>query len=400
MKPRLLIIGTAYAIQEHRKKLRYLSGEFSVTCVTAQHCSGFGWTESTDQTDAGDDFRLIGLPIGGASTLGTRSWYRGLSAVFRDGQFDLILVESEPWAVLRWQSWLLKILFQHRAAFGTFTWENILRTRWKGRILRAIYRAATLTETFAVGGSQDAAALLQAHGSDPKNTFCVPQFGVDPEVFAPLSDTARREGRRRAGLAEDAFLIAYCGRLVPEKGIQDLLDAYRLLTPIPAGLRLVIVGAGVLEVELREISRNDPSIQILPPTGHSQLAQLLQLIDLLVLPSRTVAGPGSWWKEQFGHILIEAMACGVASIGSNSGAIPEVLGDAPMIYPEGDVPRLNALMQSLVNEPDRAKRVGALQRARVLEHFSQQRVAERWAAIFWKVLGNKSLKTPGGERAV
>ena len=130
MKPRVLLVGTAYAIREHRKKLELLAGHFDLTCVTARECRGFDWVETADAESPGP-YRLAALPIAGAASAGTRCWYRGMTAVFRDGRYDLIFVENEPWGVLRWQSWLLKTLFQRKAVFGEFTWENILRGGWK-----------------------------------------------------------------------------------------------------------------------------------------------------------------------------------------------------------------------------------------------------------------------------
>ena len=57
----------------------------------------------------------------------------------------------------------------------------------------------------------------------------------------------------------------------------------------------------------------------------------LRALDALVLPSESTP----LWKEQFGHVLIEAMACGVPVVGSDSGAIPEVIGEAGLLFPGG-----------------------------------------------------------------
>lgn len=381
MKPRLLIVGTAYAIREHRKKLELLAGDFDLTCVTAQECSGFGWTETAEAESPGA-YRLVALPIAGAATAGTRCWYRGMPAVFRDGRYDLIFVENEPWGVLRWQSWLLKTLFQRKAIFGEFTWENILRGGWKARVLGLIYRMAARTSDFVVGGNRDAVELMRRRGAPPASSVCIPQFGVDTDQFLPLSEVDKRRARKDAGLPEDAFLIGFCGRLIPEKGIRDLRDAFLRQEPAGADLRLLITGSGELESEMRELSRSDARIQLWPPRKHSEVAHVLQLLDVLVLPSRTVAGPRVWWKEQFGHILIEAMACGAVAIGSDCGAIPEVLDDASVIFPAGDVAALAALLQTLITQRERLGAVRAKQHARVLATYSQAAVAAQWAQVF------------------
>ncbi len=385
MKPRVLIVGTAYAIREHRKKLPYLARDFTLTCVTAEQCGGVGWMESAGD-DVSKDYRFIGLPIGGASVPGTRCWYRGLSKVFRDGEYDLILVENEPWGVLRWQCWFLKLVFQRSAVFGEFTWENIVRRGWKGFVLPAIYRAAAFTGSYAVGGNRDAAALMMRFGSSPDATACIPQFGVDPAIFSPLSESQRREARRHAGLPEDGFLIAYCGRFVPEKGLGDLLDAFQLLPKAPHDLCLLMMGPGELEHEIRTAAGRDARIRLCPPSTYPEIAAFLQMLDMLVLPSRTQAGPGICWKEQFGHILVEAMACGVVTVGSDSGAIPEVLGDDDVLFPERDVAALAALIQSFAQNREHAQAVGASHRARVIAHYSHERVAAGWREFFHKCI--------------
>ena len=349
--------------------------------VTARECSGFGWTE-TAETESAGTYRLVALPIAGAAAAGTRCWYRGMPAVFRDGRYDLVLVENEPWGVLRWQSWLLKTLYQRKAIFGEFTWENILRGGWKARILGAIYRMAARTSDFVVGGNRDAVELMRRHGASPTDTVCIPQFGVDTEHFAPRSDAEKRRARKDSGVPEDAFVIGFCGRLIPEKGVRDLRDAFLRLDPAGMDLRLVIMGAGELESELRETTRGDSRIHFLPPRKHSEVAEFLQLLDVLVLPSRTIAGPRVWWKEQFGHILIEAMACGVVTVGSDCGAIPEVMADPSVIFPAGDVSALAALLQTLITQRGRFDTVRARQHARVLSTYSQEAVAEQWAQIF------------------
>ena len=385
MKPRLLIVGTAYAIPEHRKKLDFLANHFELTCATAQKSHGFGWTETVG-TGAAERFRLVGLPLGGALEAGTRCWYRGLSAVFREGRYDIILVESEPWAVLRWQCWLLKIRFQRRAKFGEFTWENILRGGWKGPVLGLIYRMAARTSDFIVGGNQGAVELMRLAGASPA-AACVTQFGVDTGTFSPLSEPEKRRARRAAGLPEDAFVIAFCGRLVAAKGVRDLLEAFQQLQSAGKELRLVIMGSGELENEFRNASRSNPKIQLIPPRKHSEVGGLLQITDVLVLPSRTSAGPSEWWKEQFGHILIEAMACGAAAIGSDCGAIPEVLQDRAVVFPEGNADALRSLLQSLIQDPQRLAEIRASQRERVLAEYTQPAVAAKWAQIFARQLG-------------
>ncbi len=385
MKPRLLIIGTAYAIREHRKKLSFLADDFDLTCATANECGGFGWKEKASEEQP-KDYRLIGLQVRGDSAAGTRCSYRGLARIFRERRYDVVVVENEPWGVLRWQCWLLKSVFQPRAKFGEFTWENIHRGGWKGLILSAIYRLAAWTSDFVIGGNQGAVSLMIQHGSHADRAVSLPQFGVDPDIFHPLP-AGERAGRRSAkGLPPGAFLVAFCGRLVPEKGLADLFTAFALLRQRHPDSRLLIMGTGPLEGDIHGRALADASIAMIPPSTYPEIASFLQLVDLLVLPSRSLQGPRRWWKEQFGHVLIEAMSCGVPAIGSDCGAIPEILGDAPMIFPEGDTAALAELMASFADSPERRCTAGAAQRERVLASFTHERVGKNWAATILRQL--------------
>ncbi|MES2569171.1 MAG: glycosyltransferase [Verrucomicrobiota bacterium] len=389
MKPRLLMVGTAYAIKEHRKKLDYIANDFALTCVTARECGGFGWLESTAANESGAGYRLIGLALGGASVAGTRCWYRGLAKVFREESYDLILVENEPWGILRWQSWLLKACFQPQARFGEFTWENVERAGWKGKVLSLVYRLAAWSSSFVIGGNHEAGAIMRRRGSAPETVASLPQFGVDPLLFCPLGESERQDARAALAIPRDAFLIGYCGRLVPEKGIRCLMEAFHALEDPERRIHLLIMGTGELEEEVREASRRDPRIHFQAASTYPEIASVLQLLDLCVLPSQTSLRPGLWWKEQFGHILIETMACEVATIGSNCGAIPEVLNDPEAVFAEGDVPALTNLMQSLIQDGGSLRQLGARQRKRVLEVYTHQRVGEMWSAFLLKHLPDK-----------
>jgi len=114
-----------------------------------------------------------------------------------------------------------------------------------------------------------------------------------------------------------------------------------------------------------------------------QMPAFYRRLDVLVLPSRSLPN----WKEQFGRVLIEAMSCGVAVIGSDSGEIPHVIGDAGLIFPEEDVPSLTAHLQRLLDDRAAASDLGLAGRARVLAHFTMAQIAAETVAIYYKLVG-------------
>jgi glycosyltransferase involved in cell wall biosynthesis len=101
-------------------------------------------------------------------------------------------------------------------------------------------------------------------------------------------------------------------------------------------------------------------------------------LDVVVLPSRTTPR----WIEVTPRAALDAMAHGIAVVGSGAGAIPETLGDAGIVVPEEDVGALCETLQRLHDDPAEHQRLGAAGRRRVMDVFSDAAVAQRTLA-FW-----------------
>ncbi len=180
----------------------------------------------------------------------------------------------------------------------------------------------------------------------------------------------------------DRFVVGYIGRLAPEKGIDLSLLALR---DLPASVSLRIVGGGAARDELEALSSELGVRQrvqftggVAPETLPSELAQM----DVVVLPSRTTPH----WKEQFERVLIEAMAAGVPVVGSDSGAIPEVIGDAGLIFPEGNTTALSKTLAQLMSDPRLQQELTHAGRSRVRSLYTHERVAEATLALYRQAL--------------
>jgi glycosyltransferase involved in cell wall biosynthesis len=110
----------------------------------------------------------------------------------------------------------------------------------------------------------------------------------------------------------------------------------------------------------------------------------MRALHTFVLPSRTTAR----WKEQFGRVLVEAMASGVPPVGSDSGEIPHVVGDGGLIFREGDIDDLTAKLRSMIEHPETRRRLAEQGRRRVLAHYTQRALAEAYYAIYREMLGH------------
>jgi L-malate glycosyltransferase len=387
-RPALLVIGPTYSISFNRRKLCALADYFDITCATSKLSdrSFYGLPiQEFEEVNAQEPFlvrRFAELPKGKEFT---KFFYSGLEQVFREKQFDFILVDSEPWGLVKWQSWLFAKLYQRKALFGEFSWENVKREGLKGQILSVIYRLSVLADDFSIAGNQACRALFLAHGANPERNLVAAQLGVDAKLFHPVDASAKRKCRRSLGLPEDGLMIGFCGRLVPEKGLIELRDALLRLRARRSDVHLAILGHGPLAQD-SGFSR-EPWITLLASRPHYEIPSFMQCLDLFILPSKPVRQSDHIWEEQFGHVLIEAMACGVPALGSDSGAIPEVVGEEPGIFRHGNADAIYEKLSALLEAPEVLAAMGVRQRERVMRFYSHEAVARIYATFLrsiWK----------------
>jgi glycosyltransferase involved in cell wall biosynthesis len=113
----------------------------------------------------------------------------------------------------------------------------------------------------------------------------------------------------------------------------------------------------------------------------TEMPQQYAEIDVLVLPSLTRPN----WKEQFGRVLVESMAAARPVIGSDSGAIPGVIGNGGLVFPEGDVAALAEHLHTLQTKADLRLILGDIGRKRVLEHFTHERIATATVNVYREI---------------
>ena len=183
---------------------------------------------------------------------------------------------------------------------------------------------------------------------------------------------------RRAGVGGEVFTLAYAGRFVPEKGVDVLI---RAAARLDANVRLILLGSGPAESALRRLAADcgiAPRVQFKPWISSLEFPEFLRTIDALVLSSITQPN----WKEQFGRVLIEAMACGVPVVGSTCGEIPNVIGDAGLIVPENDPDALADALRRLQYDATLRAGLSRKGRDRALAHFTQKRIAAETVRVY------------------
>jgi len=156
---------------------------------------------------------------------------------------------------------------------------------------------------------------------------------------------------------------------------------------LPAEYHARIVGAGPEAHRLQRLAKElglVDRVTWLRMVPSEQMPAEFACFDCLVLPSRTRPN----WKEQFGRVLIEAMACGVPVVGSNSGEIPNVIGQAGLIFAEDDAAALAERLRQLREQPETGARLAALGRQRVQAGYTQRHVAQASVAFYRDILND------------
>ena len=372
--PRVLLLSKALVVGIYQRKLE----EMARLGIDLLALTPPSWKDERGETNLErvytTGYRLETVPIALNGNFHLH-WYPGLATRIEDFQPQIIHIDEEPYNLATWQA--LRIARKIGAKTLIFSWQNIRRVypppfSWG--------EGWTLSQVdYVLAGTQSAAHVWRAKGYAGPMTV-IPQFGVDPDLFAPVQNSLSP-----ADLGERArvFTIGYVGRLVEEKGIHLLLMA-------AAGLdgewRLRLVGSGpywnALEALAQQLGIRDrlDRVEWVESAG---MPTQYQKMDVLAIPSLTRLN----WKEQFGRVITEAMATGLPVIGSDSGAIPDVMGSAGMIVPEGDIDSLTAALRRLQDDPAERARLGQAGRAQVLAHFTHAQVAAATVRVYEQLLG-------------
>lgn len=291
-------------------------------------------------------------------------FYLGLKKVIDDVKPDIFHIDEEPHSLVTYQAM--------RSVQGTaikklfFTWQNIYK-RYPfpfSYIERYNYNASDI----AIAGNEEAKEVLIRKGYK-KEILVIPQFGTDVRTFKRLDVTILK---RKLVPDSRLFVIGYIGRLVKEKGLLNLLYAVHSLKE---KVFLVLVGSGpylnTINKVIDDLNIRD-RVKKIGAVPSLEVVKYMNCFDCLVLPSLTTKR----WKEQFGRVLAEAMACEVPVIGSTSGEIPNVIGDAGLVFEEGNTSDLKSKIQMLMENSTLRRRLSKAGRRRVVEKFSNEQIAK------------------------
>jgi glycosyltransferase involved in cell wall biosynthesis len=311
---------------------------------------------------AADGIQTIALPLRDPSTPWLGFEPRALGQALRRLSPTAIWVHDEPTSGVAQQ--LLSRFWwrRRRTRIGVAIVENIWRAprRLAGLRQRLLVRRID----HFLGGSTEAVRSFRAAFKADSASHEV--------AFLPTCD--HRSESRRSG---PGFVLGFAGRICAEKGWRVLIEALRGLPP---DVTLRMAGTGPEDAELRAALQSAGlagRATLLGVVSRRDLSSFYRGIDTLVVPSLTTPV----WKEQLGAVLPEAMSAEVPVIGSDSGAIPEVIGAAGIVVPEGDPARLRDAIARLRSDPEERRRLAREGRRRYEREFSIEAFARRVAAF-------------------
>jgi len=366
---RVLVLSHTYLQPAHRGKLRALAARgLEVTVAIPQRWREPWFGRAIDvawERQGGlEVFPLPASGMGGGSKgelANTKYGRRALKALLRDRRPDLIQIEEEPNTYAARQ--VLGAARRLRIPVVLFTHQNVdleqgWWAHWKQRRM--------LRKLIGLVAGSDLAGTIVRRDAPNLPIAVIPQLGA----LAP---------HEPQHVPHEGLAIGCVGRLVPQKGLDTLMQALALQRG--AKWRLTIVGDGPERERLEDMASELRLAARVRWTGGlpaEQVANLWPDLDVLVQPS--VALPD--WREANGQILMEAMAHEVAVLGTDSGVIPELIGDAGMVVPAGDTQALAAALEQLSNHAARRTLAHAA-RARALRLYSDDAIAER-TLEFWR----------------
>ncbi|HXV98214.1 MAG TPA: glycosyltransferase [Anaerolineae bacterium] len=311
-------------------------------------------------------------------------FYPKLRQIVRRVQPDVFHIDEEPYNLATFLA--MRLAQSVQAKTVVFSWQNLFRLypppfNWMERYV------LNHADALLAGNSESAQVWERKGYSGP--IHLIPQFGVDPAIYYRHQRPTRQgrisvfKQRTARPPTQPALVIGYVGRLVEEKGLEILLHAVSRLT---GPWTLQILGSGPDRERLEKMTQwlgIAPRVTFDQKMPSTHLPYYFSGLDVLVLPSLTRPN----WKEQFGRVLIEAMACDVVTLGARTGAIPEVIGEAGLTFAEGSVEELQSQLQQLIDNVALREELRQKGRQRVKDYYTQAAIAKNTVQVYRQILG-------------
>ncbi len=369
---KLVVISHALVQEAARKRWVRLAENYpiDVTLLVPKewHTSWFRDEQvyKTEPINEGN-FKLIPMAVTNKRNW-SRYFFTSIDAKLRSLKPDVIYVVHEETTLIHFQIFLYrwlwcpsaKIIFFSMNALGVplKKWHQRLRWKWLEKGVEFVFvHYPGIEKCFREAGFK-------------KPIYYQTQIGVDEEIFKP-DDNMRDKVRDELGFG-DKFVIGYAGRLTEEKGLDDLL---KTLPFDGVDWALLLVGNGPMREEIEEFAEKhgwQKRIKLVGTVTLEDVPRYMRAMDCFFIGSKTY--PHS--KDSFPSVPVQAMACGVAVVASDCGAIPWQVQDCGLIFPEGDDKKLKEHLMLMATNDELRKDFALRGREMVLNRFVIKHINE------------------------
>lgn len=381
----VVFISHSSVVQVYQDKLRFIASTpgIELTVIVPE-----AYREGNSIVEAytgNTEYRTIALPtIGGRQGKQNGFFFLRLAATLRKIQPDIIHFEEEPESLVSFQIVRTALSLKRKPKLIAFTWRNMqipypsLSWWHPKRIIYNLLQHSVLPHLdVMICGSQESSGYYKELGYDVPFPL-IPQYGVATHVYFPRAST--QEQRTTLGLS--GMVVGIVGRVMRMKGIFVLADA---LKQLPENISLLVLGRGNDTDEFREYIKSigiEHRVVIVQSATAEQVPEYMSMLDVLCIPSLTTP----YWREQFGRVIVEAMACGVPVVGSTSGEIPFVVGTAGKIVPENNSQALRDVLHEMCTTPELRTQMRARGLERVEQHYTNQAIARSIVSVYNSVM--------------
>lgn len=237
------------------------------------------------------------------------------------------------------------------------------------QILKWAARVAARHSAHIIALSQEMKRWWEWTGSPPERTTIIP-IGADPVRFHPIDDA-----RAQLGIPANKQVFMYAGRIAPEKGLLDLMQALARIRPLltPETVQVMLIGTGPQTTQVRQqiqATRLDGIVQMIPWIAQHDLVRWYSTADALLLPS---------YSEGMARVIPEAMLCGTPVIGSRISGTEDHVFDGlnGFLFPAGAVPALSALLAQAITNPAMLRQMRPATLRYALEHLTWKTIVGR-----------------------
>lgn len=211
---------------------------------------------------------------------------------------------------------------------------------------------------------------------DSKKISVIPN-GVDTDLFHPDPDTGKRSNQ------SNAITILWAGRFVRGKGVKYMIQAAKILVKEIPDLKILLVGDGPSKGEIEGLIEKfnlKKNVIIKENISNENMPEVYQKSDIFVLPSLNEGVPKT---------LLEAMACGKPVVISEFPHLADMIKNAGLMFPKGDVHALAANIKILIEDKELAQKLGNNGRNKILKDHSWENTVLKTIELYEEVVGHK-----------